>query len=272
MILSVFTVYGQSKKTIKLYNKAIEYFQSKDYNNAINTYLEVIEEDPRYSWPYINLGITYKEVGEYDLSIKYLNTALQMDPNNHHIYYSLGATYTKIKQYDKSNQYYHQAAHFEDANLDTIYSNMGFNFLFWGKLDSAIHYFEKSLELHPAFEAPLTNIAYLHIMKENYTEAQKCLETLIQEYPDVTNNYNNLGYVLCKLNDLDNAEKYLRQSLKMDNKNEWTYRNFGILYQAKGDQKNACKNLDKAIELGFEARYGKEVSELLQKHCEEKSK
>ncbi|UTW65837.1 tetratricopeptide repeat protein [bacterium SCSIO 12643] len=268
MILSVFTVYGQSKKTKKLFDKAYEYSMNGENTKAIETYLKVIEMEPGYSSPYLNIGTDYKEIGEYDLAIKYLNTAIQIDPEGFKAYAELGTVYSRLKQYEKADKYFKQAlSKHSGTGLDTLYLKMGNNFIDWNLFDSAMFYFDKSLEIHSNFMEALTNIAYLHIIQENYLEARKHLETLVQEYPDFTNNFNNLGYVLCKLNDLDNAEKYLQQSLKMDSKNEWTYRNFGILYQAKGDQKNACKNLDKAIELGFIRIWGRELIQELMDYC-----
>ncbi len=265
--LGVSTGYGQSKKTVKHFDKGLTFSENKEYKKAISAYLDCIEEDPTQSSCYLNAGIDYSSIGEYERSIEMLEKAMNIDPASYKICTSLGNSFSHVGAYKKAIYYLGQAIDLKEDGLDTLYFNIGNNYMRWGKLDSAVWYYEKGLDLNPESGVIRTNLAYVLILQEDYLAAKPELKILIKDFPKVANNYNNLGYVFYQLNELKSAEYYVNKSLEIDDENSWCYRNLGLIYKKKGEQKKACKYLNRALDLDFVKIWGEDEIKDLIKYC-----
>jgi len=56
-------------------------------------------------------------------------------------------------------------------------------------------------------------------------------------------------------------------SFSLDASNSYVYKNRALYYIAIDSIRLACKDLNKAIELGFSKNYGGEAHELLKQYC-----
>ena len=147
---------------------------------------------------------------------------------------------------------------------DSLTYNIANNYWRWGKLDSALIYFDKTININPNLKQAYTNKAFVYILKEEYEKAKEQIQFALKFDPNSFNNLNNLGYVCLKLNDSKSALEYVNKSLDINPKNSWGYRNLGLIYKVKNDKKMACKNLDKALELNFIKYWGEaDIQELL---------
>ena len=60
---------------------------------------------------------------------------------------------------------------------------------------------------------------------------------------------NNKGYILLKLNKVEEGRQLIEQSLKIDDKNAWAYRNLGIFYLDINDYAKALANFQQSEKL-----------------------
>ncbi len=81
----------QPKSIEARYAKAMFYQETGDYNNAIETYTNIIQLDSKYKFAYFNLGyihLVYLKV--YNAAIDYFTKAIQCDPDYYEAFYNRG--------------------------------------------------------------------------------------------------------------------------------------------------------------------------------------
>lgn len=93
------------------------------------------------------------------------------------------------------------------------------------------------------------NLGYYHIRLKNYGQSISYLENAVQIPPDFGYAYDNLGYVLIQIGELEEGKKWLDKAMKSGNNHiSYTYRNLAIYYQVKGDWNMAEDYFRKSFE------------------------
>ncbi|MCS6904142.1 MAG: tetratricopeptide repeat protein [Bacteroidia bacterium] len=78
----------------RLYNqKAIEYYNQKNLNLAIQSAEIATNYDPKHANAWSNLGVFYSAIGQYDKAIHAFSKATEIEPQNAEYWYSLGWAY-----------------------------------------------------------------------------------------------------------------------------------------------------------------------------------
>lgn len=85
---------------------AANYFNNKDYQNAINEYLKII---PATSDTMLGVASAYQNLGETDKAIEYYTEALKLAPSNSDIAYYIAALYTEKEDFANANVYVQKA-------------------------------------------------------------------------------------------------------------------------------------------------------------------
>lgn len=83
------------------YFVATDYFNKKQFREAIEEFKKIIELNPELSNSHGFIGEAYMELGSYDLAIEYLKTAVKLAPDFAGNYYSLGLIYRKMNNGEK---------------------------------------------------------------------------------------------------------------------------------------------------------------------------
>lgn len=87
-----------------LYYIAVNYFNEKQFKEAIETFNRIIELNPEFSNSYGLIGEAYMEMGSYDFAEAHLKTAVKLEPNFARNYYRLGLVYRRMNNGDKVNE------------------------------------------------------------------------------------------------------------------------------------------------------------------------
>jgi len=75
------------------------YFDSKQYQKAIDDYLRALAIDPKNADVHTDLGVMYRAVREYDKAIREFREAARLDPTHKNSRFNLGI----VLQYDKKD-------------------------------------------------------------------------------------------------------------------------------------------------------------------------
>jgi tetratricopeptide (TPR) repeat protein len=97
-----------SSRMNELLQQGAKYEADDDWENAIKTYTELIQQDNQYIKGYWMLSYSYANRREYDNAISTLDKALQLDPNFVGAYDLRGTMYMLKDDYEKG---------FADANM-----------------------------------------------------------------------------------------------------------------------------------------------------------
>jgi len=167
-------------------------------------------------------------------ALKFFYLAKSLEPDNSQVYYPLLHFYTLIDLNNDSSLFYA-------------------NYLL-GKTST----YEKGLYMM-LMNAFLNNSVYDKIILTS--------DSIIRYETDNAFAYNNRGYAKMKLGQYADAKKDIYQSLKVNSKNSYAYRNLGLLYLKINNKDSACISLDLAQKLGFLQNFGREVDDLISKNC-----
>jgi serine phosphatase RsbU (regulator of sigma subunit)/Tfp pilus assembly protein PilF len=143
--------------------------------------------------------------------------------------------------------------------LSSAYNNSGFYFFSKNKVDKAIHYFEKSIELSneigdkEVVSTALNNLGYIHKRQGDILSALECyheslrLKKILKDQNDIALALNNIGGVYYTLKEYDKALKYYRDALIIE-KRDGTKKGVGRLYSNIGSVYQKQKKLKLAID------------------------
>ena len=184
------------------------------WDEAIESFTRVIEQDPNDFQAYNNRGFAYQGKGEYDHAIKDYDKVIELEPNNATVYYHRGAAYQGKGKYDRAIKDYDKAIKLKLNNAE-VYTNRGTTYQEKGEFDRAIEDYDKAIKLDPRHKKT----------------------------------YYNRGFVYQKKKKYDLAIKDYDKAIKLDPKNATIYTNCGDTYVAKKDFKQAIENYNKAIDL-----------------------
>ena len=146
--------FTSTKKSNTAFNKGIDYFDSKDYINAISQFTITINEDEKQNYlstdAYLNRASAYLQINELDKAIY---------------------DYSIVIQYEKDKNY-----------LLTAYVGRAGIYGFRKKYDKGIDDFTKALKINPNDVDANYNLSRLYISKKDFSEGIKFLKIAENEY------------------------------------------------------------------------------------------
>jgi len=185
--------------------KADEFFEKKDYANAVTAYSEAIKRDNTNLNSYFGRGLSYHNLKNYDAAIADYNKVISGKPEFANSYYVLGDIYYNKKDYDAAINYYSTAIKYA-PNFSFAYINRGYNYVIKGLYQKAIADYRTGLDkgFDPSgFPVNKTNKAEMWFCGAIY------MEIVVNRFlgkNDVVTKYENWLKTVCDKNNVTRAE------------------------------------------------------------------
>jgi type IV pilus assembly protein PilF len=132
------------------------------------------------------LGLRYMQQGNYEVAMKKLQKAIKFDRKYAPAHHYLGELYRRLERYEDAEEHYRDALDYTKEEDYQLYNNYGIFLCSQGRYEEG----EKQL---------------LHVLQNPV-------------YPQRAQVYENLGLCAEKIPNLERAEEYLRNALKMNPK------------------------------------------------------
>ncbi len=265
----------------KQYLLASVYKKKNLYDNALETYFNIIEQDAEASYAYNNIGLIYSERGEYEKAIKNLKTALEIDSTHPTVNNNLGEVYEKLEKYEEALEYYNKQLaieeddyyyinrawcyirlrNFEEAKKDfsTVINANNENMYAWYGLgrvykilkeyETAIENFKKVLELNIEYKYAYRDIGESYEQLKNYEESEKCYTEAIEKFPDDETFYLDRGLLYSNQDKYDKALEDYNKAIEINPNYAYAYNNMGVVYRDLKQYDKAIKYYHKALEI-----------------------
>lgn len=123
------------------------FYESKDYKNAISSFTKAIELYPEFAWAYISRGLAYGHVGNKHKAMQDYDKAIELDTPNAYFYFARGLAYTEIN-HTLAIRDYEKAIEF-DPKYAKAYSALGDECVDIGIINQAIRYYDIAIKLEP---------------------------------------------------------------------------------------------------------------------------
>ena len=239
---------SQNSEVNKLLDEALSFYNKKDFKNAKESYLKVLEIEPKNEMALGNLGIVYKALGELKLAIDSYIKVIRINPYNTLTYNNLGNAFKAIGDYKNSILAFKDALKLDPKNYNT-YNNLGISYESAGQNDNAINAYKEAVRINPKFSKAINNIGVLLYKQKEYEKAIDIFKIALNTDPDYHELNSNIGACYNKLKNYDEAIKYLDIAIEKEPKNGGAYTNLGNVYNKLHDYKKAAKLHEKSIEL-----------------------
>jgi tetratricopeptide (TPR) repeat protein len=169
----------------------------KRYDAAIQTYLDLVKDDPKNAM-YINMiGIAYLDLSNFNMARKYFIRASKADKKYSSAVNNLGMVYYHQRDFRRAIREYQRAATI-DPNQAGTHANLGFAYYNSNKFPEAADEFQKAIEIDP------------RIFERNDRAG-----TMVQDR-SVTNHglfFFTMAKVYAQKRDAEHCAEYLRKSL-----------------------------------------------------------
>lgn len=225
--------------------------QTKGLSQAIDIYIEAIEQAPGFVPLYCLLGDIYRSVGQYDDAINEYKAAIWLDCLNIPAYRHLCQTYEEQGDYDSAIEIYQKLISILPT-MPEFHSNLANIYYLKGEVNEAISHYQAAITLNP-------NKQWTSIISQTlgyvHQQAGKDLDAAISAYqsaylltPEDIDIYVNLGSAFYDKEDYNNALTVYRAALELAPNNAKIHCNLGFLHWGKGDTDEAIKEYELAIE------------------------
>lgn len=136
-----------SEEAKKHFDKASEYGNNQDFNNAKKYYLKAIKEDDKYVEAYDNLGLVYRRLGEYENAIDNYKKSIKIYPNGMMAHQNLAAVYGIKKEYKSAIEEYKEILRIS-PNDPEGYFGIANSYMMLSQFDEALVNANKALDLY----------------------------------------------------------------------------------------------------------------------------
>ena len=150
----------------ELYNKAIELYEQRKYQQALETNREALKKAPQNAEILNNIGNCLFKMGRIKDALDSWKEALKITPRSGKISNNIGIAHYQLDQNKEAIEYYQKAILFEPEFPDPYY-NLASVYGFAGQFEDAITNYRKFLEFSP--DPTMTKLAEERIV---YCETQ----------------------------------------------------------------------------------------------------
>lgn len=219
-----------------LNNLATLHYKQERLDKALHLYEKAVSCEPEFYQASINLANTLYDLKQYYRSIDVLNRQLKNTPDSSKIHFVMGLNLTRLRDYDSARATFIKALSYESENPE-ILINLGTLEYYLENFDQSKEYLNTALRIDENQPEAYNTLSLVLTAEKNYIAALENINKAIS-LREEAHFLNNKGFILIKLNELEQAEALINESILMNPMNAWAFRNKAIimLEKKRGDE------------------------------------
>ncbi len=115
-------------------------------DEALAIFQKAIAADPRFSWPYHNIGRLYMARNDNEQALGWLRKALEVNPNHWRAQFNYGVAAGRLKRYPEALAAYQRALQMNPADAHA-YANIGWTLVSLGREDEAARFMQTAVRM-----------------------------------------------------------------------------------------------------------------------------
>lgn len=223
-----------------------------DPDSAQYYFDRTIELAPTWNYPYIQFAQLNYFMGKKDKAEQIMEQGFHIDTSSANMKYYLGTTYGLNGKYDLA----------EPILLDLIsslpkgicfpcsYTNLGYLYLNTQRYSQAEEQFRKVIQLDSSFINGYTGLGSFYLKTNQFNEAEEVLSRAKQLNPESATVKNDLGWFYVLVGQLKEAEQLFLEMIKVDSLANYALPNLGLVYAKTDRFEEADHLLKRALALG----------------------
>lgn len=229
------TLFPNDSDVLKLYTQANKdnvskknsiaknYIKNKEYNRAIETYLQIV---PLSADVYFSIADCYKSMKNYPKTLEYYKKGLNIEPKSVEGNYALAMVYFEKNDLDNARIHLNKALEVDKKNIGAK------------RLLATIT--NKQVE-------DILNNAYDYFNKKDYKKVNEILTSGIKKYPKDPQLYYYRALNFEAQKDYKNATVDLKNAINADKNFELAYFNLATILEATGKEKEALEAYERFL-------------------------
>ena len=202
-----------------------------------------------YERNYLSFGFVFYERGYFEQAQQFFAQAVKDDPNAEALY-GLGSSYLQLQKNAEARDCFERALKLHASypgTLPNCWNNLGILAARAGDPDTAIQYFQHTLQIDPEHTIALQNLGSAYRQKKDWPQAKSALERALALNPDDPEANYGLGMVYAQQNDSEHAYDYLQRAIQLRPTYPEALNNLGILYLRTQRPTEAIKSFQQCI-------------------------
>jgi len=244
-----------AQKDFEYYRKVMNRaFDNKRYDDAIVAVYKLIEIKPDYTNAYSFGAVAYRYINIFPEAISFFKKAVELSPSVR-TYGNLAIVYSELGYDSLSLNLYEKIIEI-DPDYFFAYSNRGATYLQLYKLGEAMADIGTAIKLDSLSPHPYMNLGNLNRLQENYEDAIRYYNKVLELDAAFANALYCLGQVLDKQGKKKEAEEAFRKVIPMYSmkikENHYDYSsllNRAKTYAKLGEDKLASEDFKKALQM-----------------------
>jgi tetratricopeptide (TPR) repeat protein len=161
-----------------------------------------------------------ESLGDYAGASTQYEAAIAIEPNLPYLHVSLGRVYRVLGRYNEALDQFFEAERFEPQNA-LIPLEVGRTYeTYIGDINSAVEYYERSVEIDEAFVTPWVRIGTIRYVQGRYPQAIIAFERALELGEDGVEIQYQLGIAYANQQECDEALPHLREARNMAQEDE----------------------------------------------------
>jgi|WetSurMetagenome_2_1015567.scaffolds.fasta_scaffold16077_5 tetratricopeptide (TPR) repeat protein len=225
----------------------IIHLQQKNYEDAIEDFTDLLQEEPQYDQALYYLGTTYEEKGETQQAIVHLRTISRNSPLWTAAQIRLALIFSKLKDYRSGQEVLNEAIA-KRPDLPDLYLYTAVLYEDEKKYDEALDILDKGLEKAPNDADLLFRKGALLDKMGKKNEAIAVMRKILETDPKNANTLNYIGYTYADLGiNLVEARQLIKTALEIEPEDGYIMDSMAWVYYRMGQPKKALDIILEAI-------------------------
>ncbi|WP_341738406.1 TIGR04372 family glycosyltransferase [Microcoleus sp. CAWBG640] len=223
--------------TASYFQAANKLKQEGKLEEAIASYRQAIEHNPKFYLSHHNLGEALAKLERWDEAVTSYDRAIQLNPNSVWSYYNLGEALAKLCRWEDAIASYRRAIELS-PDFYKFYSSLGAALCKQGRTEEAAALYCQAAESL--------------VKQQRWDEADNYYSQAINLNPSVKDDYRNLAEILTKQRQLEVAIAKTRKAINLAPENAELHCKLGKILTQQNRRREAIESYKKAIALNFD--------------------
>ena len=220
----------------------------EQYDTALDLVerLKATDEAVALSRAYHAEALVYYDMKQHERAFFLLQTALHHQRDNEEVLQSLWLCVEISRRHEESVEL-HEALLDEHPYTPMAWYNLGQSYQYLCEYDKAIHAFETAYLINENFEFAYRECAEVSLFTQNYAQALKCFQGLLDNFGPDYLTLLNMGKCSYHLGHYAPAKTFLSQALAIDPYEDEVHFYIGQCYARCGQYERAIAKLNEAV-------------------------
>ncbi|MBD78543.1 MAG: hypothetical protein CL840_06465 [Crocinitomicaceae bacterium] len=251
--ISIFIILG-SCKTDELSNdekiaQGKSFMLNEDYEKAIVEFNKILAASPGHCDAMLGIAISKNSIQDHYGVLELNKTNIKRGCLRARYFFEVGLAFDNLNSKDSAVFYYNKTIEL-DSNYAAAVSNMANIYMGKGEFEKSIIGFKRALEIDSAVFEPYSNLGLIYLELNQYELALEQFDLSLKYCFSCEIPFYNRGLVYYNMGQREDALKDFKRSTEINANNDFVWLNMGLLNEELNNLEEACANLKIARDLG----------------------